>query len=226
MPLVRGHLESQGLSATASSVVQQAWRSGTKKQYSSYLRRWEQYCSEREISPISATVVDGVNFLGELYQKGLSYSAINTARSALSTVIHPAEGCTFGNHPLVSHFLKGDFTARPALPRYHSAWDVAVVLKYLRTLHPPEKLTLTDLSLKTTMLIALLSGQRCQTIHALDVTNMTLSEEKCVFYIHELLKTSRPGNHFGCLEPRAYCEDKQLCVVTFIQEYVKRTSVI
>ena len=162
-----------------------------------------------------------MNSLSELYQKELSYSAINTARAALSAVIHPPEGCTFGNHPLVARFLKGVLIARPALPRYQEVWDV--VLKYLKTLHPPEQLSLKDLTLKMTMLIALLSGQRCQTIHALDTTTMVLSAEKCVFYINELLKTSRPGKHYGCLGLRAYADDKQLCVVTLLQEYVQRT---
>lgn len=40
--------------------------------------------------------------------------------------------------------------------------------------------------------------------------------KKGVFYIHELLKTSGPGKHYGCLELRAYGDDKQLCVVTFL----------
>ena len=167
-----------------------------------------------------------MNFLSELYQKELSYStAINTARAALSAVIHPPEGCTFVNHPLVVRFLKGVFTARPARLRYLEVWDVSVVLKYLKTLHPPEQLSLKGLTLKMTMLIALLSGQRCQTIHALESTTMVLSADKCVFYIYELLKTSRPGKHYGCLELRAYADDKQLClcVVNLLQEYVQRT---
>lgn len=117
LPLVREPLQSQGLSAAASSVKLQAWLSGTQKQYSSYLRRWEQYCGEWQINPISATVVDGINFLSDLYQEELSYSAINTAWSALSMVIHITEG-TFGNHPLVSRFLNWVFTARTSLPRY------------------------------------------------------------------------------------------------------------
>ena len=40
----------------------------------------------------------------ELYQKKLSYSAINTARAVLSAVIDPPEGCRFGNHPSVAYF--------------------------------------------------------------------------------------------------------------------------
>ena len=74
--------------------------------------------------------------------------------------------------------------------------------------------------MKTTMLVASLSGQRCQTIHALDVNDMVLTKDRCTFYIQELLKTSRPGKHFGKLELRAYHPDKRLCVFTFLEEYV------
>ena len=80
--------------------------------------------------------------------------------------------------------------------------------------------------MKTTMLVASLSGQRCQTIHALDGNNMVLTKDRCTFYIQELLKTSRPGKHFGKLELRAYHPDKRLCfqLDTFLEEYVKRTK--
>ena len=101
----------------------------------------------------------------------LSYSAMNTARSALSLVIFPLEGGTFGNHPLVCRLLKGVFTTRLSLPRHQCIW-VAIVLKYLKTLHPPEDLQLHDLTWKVNMLIALLSGQRCETIHALHISDM------------------------------------------------------
>ena len=53
------------------------------------------------LSDFSATVSQGINFLADLYEKQkLSYSALNTARSALSLVIFPPESPTFGNHPL------------------------------------------------------------------------------------------------------------------------------
>ena len=71
--------------------------------------------------------------------------------------------------------------------------------------------------MKTTMLVASLSGKRCQTIHALDVNNMVLTKDRCTFYIQELLKTSRPGKHFGKLKVRAYHPDNRLCVVTFLK---------
>ena len=200
----------------------QGWRGGTRKQYASYLKRWELYCGERKIDPFSASVIQSVNFLSELYQKHqLSYSALNTARSALSPIIVPSWGGTFGSHPLVTRFLRGVFNTRPSLPRYQEIWDISIVFTFLRSLHPPEKLTLKDLTMKTTILVASLSGQRCQTIHALDVNNMVLTKDRCTFYIQELLKTSRPGKQ---LELLAYHPDKRLCVVTFLEECVRRTK--
>ena len=102
----------------------------------------------------------------------------------------------------MTRFIRGVFNTRPSLPRYQEIWDISIVFKYLKSLHPPEKLTLKDLTMKTTMLVASLSGQRCQTIYALDVNNMVLTKDRCTFYIQELLKTSRPGKHFGKLELR------------------------
>ena len=48
--------------------------------------------------------LDGMNFLAELFQSGASYSAVNTAWSALSSIL-------LGSHPLVSslRLLKGVF---------------------------------------------------------------------------------------------------------------------
>jgi hypothetical protein len=65
------------------------------------------------------------------------------------------------------------------------------------------------------MLIALLSGQRCQTIHALDMSDMQVvchANQQYVFQINKLLKTSRPGKHFSHLTLQAYPADEQLCI--------------
>ena len=97
---------------------------------------------------------------------GLGYSAINTARIALSSILSMSEKTAFGAHPLVCRFLRGVFAERPSLPRYKTIWDVNTVLKYLRGIQINKDLTLRDLTLKLTMLLALLSGQRCQTSFA------------------------------------------------------------
>jgi len=145
-----------------------------------------EYCRKWKINPISIPVASGLNFLAELYNKGLSYSALNTARSALTSVIVLQGDQSFGNHSLVSRFLKGTFTTRPALPKYKEVWDVNIVLVHLKTLRPAETLSLKLLSFKIVMLMAILSGQRCQTIHALTTSNMKVSNSKVTFIVNDL----------------------------------------
>ena len=102
-----------------------------------------------------------------------------------------------------------------ALPKYSETWDVKRVFGYLQMLHLSEFLILKDLTHKLVMLLALLSGQRCQTLHSLSVSDMKLSSDNCVFVVKTLLKTSRPGRHFSSLEFVAYQPNPRLCVVTY-----------
>jgi len=115
LPLIQENLQSQGIPSSASDIIVQSWRTSIRVQYSSYIKKWMEYCRKWKINPISPPVESGLNFLAELYHKGLSYSALNTSRSALASVNVLQGNQSFGNHPLVSRFLKGTFTTRPAL---------------------------------------------------------------------------------------------------------------
>ena len=53
---------------------------------------------------------------------------------------------------------------------------------------------------------------------------MTLTDKNCILYIQKLLKTTKPGKHLGRLEFRSFEEDKKVCIVTVITEYVNRTK--
>ena len=84
-----------------------SWHEGTKKQYMSYLVRWEEYCKREHIEPHNRGKVKAIELLRELYEEGLGYNTINTARCTLSSVIIPNGGIPFGRDPLVCQFLKG-----------------------------------------------------------------------------------------------------------------------
>lgn len=90
MQIVRQLLKGQGLSYSATGIILQSWRDGTRKQYTTYLLQWKEYCSRRKIDTFSATVAQGINFLRDFYEdNNLSYSAINTALSPyLSLYFH------------------------------------------------------------------------------------------------------------------------------------------
>jgi hypothetical protein len=84
-----------------------SWHTGTHKQYSLYLTKWQSYCENEGLSMFDPGMMHAVEFLGSLYESGLSYSAINTARSALSSILPTENGITFGDHPLICRTMKG-----------------------------------------------------------------------------------------------------------------------
>ena len=127
-------------------------------------------------------------------ENGLGYRTTDTARSGLSSVLTSPGNVTFGNHPLVSRFLKGVFELKPSLPRYHRIWDVSVVLRHLTNLEPVYALDLKVLTLKFTMLLCPLTGQRCQTLSKLDITLMQKLPGRYVYTIGEKLKQLGQGN--------------------------------
>ena len=121
------------------------------------------------MDPLYPPVKDVLEILQDLYERGLGYSCLNTARSALSSFIVLEGNVTVGNHPLVQRFLKGVFQTRPAFPPYTSTSDTSIVLTYLKTLHPPKEISLQNLTHKLVMLSALVRGQRCQTLHLMNL---------------------------------------------------------
>lgn len=182
---------------------------------------------EQKDDPFFPTINTVLCFLYSLYKNGnkgngLGYSAIATARSAISTVAN-VDGAPAGQHQLVHKFMRAVFNNRPALPKLVVTWDVDLVLQYLKTLTPVKKIPLDLLTKKLVVLLLLLSGQRGQTIQLLDVRNMTLTFSKVTFRIGDLTKTSRPGCHTQELCFKAYAPDRRLCVVTVIFCYLERT---
>ena len=80
-----------------------------------------------------------------------------------------------------------------------------------------------QLSRKLAILMLLLSGHRCQTLHLLDTRNMSLSPSKASFQIGDLMKSSRPGHHVSQITFKAYAPDRRLCVLTTLKAYLRRT---
>ena len=216
LSIVRQNLSCQGISETVQGTILQSWRSGTQKQYRVYLSKWELYTSKWEIDPFHPAVSQVLEFLQDLYDMGLSYSALNT-------VILDSDA-TIGTHPLVQRFMKGVFQTRPAVPRYTSTWDTSVVLSYLKRFHPATDLTLQQLTHKLVMLCALVTGQRCQSLHLMNLETMHMEKNSYTFHIQQLVKQSAPGKVQPVLAIPRFPSDASLCVATVLDEYIRRTT--
>ena len=209
------------LSKEAQDIILNSWSKGTTNSYNVYLKQWFQYCEERNIIPKEMSIREGIEFLTYMFnEKKLGYSAINTARSALSLFIGTNNNMSFGKQDIVTKLLKGMFRLRPSLPKYTVMYDPEVVLNYLRTI---TDMTLKSLTLKLTTLLCFLTGQRNQTINSIDITHMHEEDDRIIFYIPDVLKTTTRSSHLDPLVLQAYHEEA-LCVVTHIKLYMDVTK--
>ena len=167
-----------------------------------------------------------MEFLNTLVNRGLGYDSLNTARAALSSLGLNIEGFRVGNHPLIVRYMKGAFNLNPPKPRYSCIWDVDLVLATLRGMSPVEHLTLKDLTLKLTMLMALVQAARVQTLHLISMVGYKRLKDGFIFGFTGALKQTRPNYKVVNLEFKAYPPDRRLCVYTVICEYLLRTREI
>lgn len=166
-----------------------------------------------------------LEFLTDLYKSGLSYSAINTARSTLSSIFSIIGNIEIGSDKFIKRFMKGIFHLRPAIKR-NFTWDLSRVLDYLKSLPSYDEIQLKDLAHKLVMLLALLSGQRAQSLHLIDINHLEINvaENTLKIQIHEPIKTTRPGFHQAELALKGYSKDRNLCVLTALQCYIEKTK--
>ena len=74
-----------------------------------------------------------INFLSEIFDKGLQYRTLNCLRSTISAYFVHINVKSVGKHPNVCPLLTGIFKQRPAQLRYAFIWKVEIVLQYIRT---------------------------------------------------------------------------------------------
>ena len=226
LSLVRKRLIGENIAPNVIEIILSSWRSGTQNQYSSSIRKWFEFCTERSINIVAPTIPQVLSFLTMIHEDGLSYSSVNTAKSALSSVLDLGTETPLGQLPIIKRFMKGVFERRPSFPKHKNIWDVKTVLDFFRKQGLPSELSLKDLSAKVAFLLCLLSGQRCQTIKLLNIESMQVLEHEYVFFVDQKVKQTRVGFHIEPIRFLEYPSDKRLCVFTHLNEYIQRTKPI
>lgn len=163
-----------------------------------------------------------LSFLAELYEKGLGFSSINTAKSALSSVLFEIDGIQIGKHPLILRFMKGIAKLRPPAARYDVTWDANKILDLIKSWSENEMLDLRFLTYKLVMLLALVTAQRVQTLAAIEISNIEWTEPVQIL-IKKSLKCTNIKNPNVVLVIPSYADDKKLCAVSTLRAYIDRT---
>ena len=98
------------------------------------------------------------------------------------------------------------------------------MLNFLKNMNSFDVNSLRDLSYKLVTLIALCTGQRCQTLSVLKLSDMNIINGIVYFRASQLLKQSRPDVHLKSLELKPFPLDEKLCVVQSLEAYIHRTA--
>ena len=222
--LLKHNLKEKGYSNTTVQIISMAWRNTTQKTYSTYVLRWVQYCNSKHINISCPTIPQFCEFLIDQKEKfNLGYSALNTCRSAISSIAEKVENFNLGQHPIVCALLKGMYHMNPPKARYAVYWDVNVILKLFQSWGPNSNLSLKYLSYKVSVLLLLVTSARGQMIVHLPVDSMQCTNN-IVFRMQDLLKHNHPGDALDTVVLFPFDEDENICIVRAVKCYLKMTE--
>lgn len=209
----------KGIPEEALSISISSLSETSLKQYNSALRKWWTFCKDNELSIYEARTTDVIRFLTIEFEKGMLYGSLNSLRSAISLILDQ----DLGQSEVVKRFFRGLSNVRPPKPKYDSTWDPKIVLDYFKNLNN-EKLSLESLSKKLITLLALVTGQRLQTLSLINIKNIDFKDETVEIKIPDKVKTSRLGRNQPILTLPVYKERENVCPVTALRCYLERTK--
>ena len=201
-----------------------SWRPTTRKQYSTYINQWLEFCREQQITYHSPSMKQALDFLMRLRNKGFAYSTINTAQSSLSNIFTEGDCVGFGSLPVVNRFMKAVFEAAKPKTKTMVTWDVSIFLTWFQGLYLHSLLHLKYLTFKLLLLILLMSAQRRQTMCLLSLEGMIQRDDMHEFHLLDHLKTSTPRSSPTVLTVKAYPANEHICPVRTLCAYLERTA--
>lgn len=145
--------------------------SESKKQYESAWKKWWKFCNEENIDLYNGSITEVISCLTKEFKSGAKHGSFNTLRSAISLIVGPH----ISSDLHVKRFFKGVTKLRPSLPKYNYTWDPKIVLDFFSGLQSNENLSLKELAMKTITLLALITGQRLQTLSLIKLVNIDTS---------------------------------------------------
>lgn len=160
-----------------------------------------------------------LEFLTNLFNKGASFSTLNTCRSAIAQIAGP----TISQDFRLKRFFKGVYGLRPPLPKYENTWDPAIVLRFVKNLNNSD-ISLELLTHKLCILLALATGQRIQTLAKIEISNIDIGQGKIEIKIPQRLKTSAHNRSQPVLILPFFDQDPQICVARTLISYMEKTA--
>ncbi|KAI2664298.1 Transposon Ty3-G Gag-Pol polyprotein [Labeo rohita] len=164
--------EPENLSEGVLNTISQARAPSTRRLYAFKWSVFSTWCSTRGKNPVSCDISVILSFLQELLDKGRSPSTLKVYVAAIAASHAPIAGQSIGRNNLVIRFLKGSRRMNPSRPHTIPTWDLSTVLRALKSspFEPLSDADLKTLTLKSALLLALVSVKRIGDLQALSIS--------------------------------------------------------
>lgn len=194
---------------------------GTVKQYNSVLKYWWSFCTENSQDPFIASDTTILKCLTKGFAEGANYGTLNSLRPVIALI----NSLNTSESPLITRFFRGVFKLRPTISKYQSTWNVDIMLKKLKEWSPSKSLELSRLTIKLTMLLALGSAFRAQSLSLIKLKDIRIHPGGVNIQITNLIKTSK----FGVNQPQTFLpffSDEDICLAHTLLSYMEATKSI
>ena len=159
-----------GLSVRAAELAASHLRPSSRATYDSRFGSFVKWCSTRQIDPYHAPLRAVADFLIHLFDDKKALSTIASHRTAIGTM-HSGfpDGSSVSSSVHLSRLLRSFFLSRPPERTLVPPWSLHAVLRALAKppFEPLAQASFLHLTVKTVFMVAVASGQRRSTLHAL-----------------------------------------------------------
>lgn len=187
--IIRQSYERRGLTEDTIQLMLKSISEATLKQYCKPLEDWARFCLSLEKDPYKPRTKLAIAWLSQKFTEGASYSILNSYRSAIALIA----GDKISRNPSISRLLKSAYNERPAKPKYDRTYDIEPLLLELERLFPLENLSISQLTDKLIVLLALITAHRKQTLSLINIKNIVKTKQGYEIEIPYRIKSSKAG---------------------------------
>lgn len=195
-----------------------SWRKSTWKTYKAPWKRWLSWSSANGVMSNNPSPGDLAQYLCFLHRvQKLAYRSILVHKSVVCSLANPGNAVSLSSHPLVSHTLKGIFSASPKPPTRH-IWSVNTLIDWIRA-NPPSPSSHFQVSRHVAILLLLSSGRRVHdlTLLSLDPDHFQELDDFVVFWPVFGSKTDSSSHLQSGWKIKENSSDPLFCIPTWIR---------
>jgi hypothetical protein len=169
---LRSRFKTKGFSEKAIRLLESSLDPNSSRTMSSNLKMWISWFKTRSVDPVVCFIADICDFLVDKHNEGLAFNTIAGYRTAISKIHEFVNGSPIGIHPDISQTMQSIHAQNPPPVHSDDPIDIIPSLDYIKDLGDNTSMSIRDLFIKTSFLLALVTACRQSDLKRIDLTTL------------------------------------------------------